>query len=730
MKIFKVHLVALTKDYAIRFGYRCTTMKKYCQQILLLLTMLCAVHSLLLAQKIPTEALQKINKMAGEDKVIAILDLIDDESVNYVYDDPDQVERLLKESLTLSQSLEYAAGIKDSHYQLMNFYKRHGNFVGVLEQLFRQDEHFQAMGTKEDLAENKILIGNEYKERGNLIDALKYYLQAKSIFEELGDVKGEAQVLGSIGLIYINEEKYNSAIEYLNEALKIFKNLPKEDDEAYINQAITYGSLGRAESYLGNYSKALEHFNTALEIDKMLEDPLGVAYDYFAIAEVMEMQNSNHSALKYIQTALETFEEQGDEFSATACKILEGKLYRKIGLNEQALDQLHQALETAHELDSKPFAKNAYEEMSKLYENLGETEKAFAYYKKFIAVKDSITSSEKSKSIEDLRNSYEVQQKTKENTRLRTQVESERNIKYLIMGIAVLGALFSLSFLFVIISRYRIKQKANRELEKQKDIIETNNEKMMGSIRYGRRIQKALLASGESISQAFPESFVFLKPKDIVSGDFFWYVNRGNEQIIAAIDCTGHGVPGAFMTVFGYSLLNRIVNNDGITEPSQILAMLGLEVMKLFQTKDEDQIIRDGMDMAVVKVNRDTKELQFAGAGRPLVLQTAKGQQYIKGDRVGLGGKQLVERGKPFTTFTHPYEQGDTFYIFSDGYQDQFGGPQGRKFMSKNFKRLLNDIQTLSMKEQEEHLEQHLKEWMGEEKQTDDMIVIGVKITE
>ena len=151
--------------------------------------------------------------------------------------------------------------------------------------------------------------------------------------------------------------------------------------------------------------------------------------------------------------------------------------------------------------------------------------------------------------------------------------------------------------------------------------------------------------------------------------------------------------------------------------------------MKLFQTKEEDQIIRDGMDMALVKIDRDNKLLQFAGAGRPLVLHTKDGQEYIKGDRVGLGGKQLVERGQPFTTYDHKYQEGDTFYIFSDGFQDQFGGPDNRKFMSKNFREMLEEIQPLSMQEQEQKLEERLQEWMGEEKQTDDMIVIGMRIT-
>ena len=304
----------------------------------------------------------------------------------------------------------------------------------------------------------------------------------------------------------------------------------------------------------------------------------------------------------------------------------------------------------------------------------------------------------------------------------------ERELKNLLILASVVGAILSLSFIVAMYNRYKLKQQANEELENKNHIIASTNEKMMGSIRYGRRIQKALLASGDQLDNAFPNSFIFLKPKDIVSGDFYWYADRGDEHILAAIDCTGHGVPGAFMTVFGYSLLNRIVSSDGVTEPSQVLELLGIEVMKLFQTKDEGQIIRDGMDMAIVRIDKKNRKLQFAGANRPLVLHTKDGQQRVRGDKVGLGGKTAVERGKAFTTFEHDYETGDAFYIFSDGYQDQFGGPDGRKFMSKRFRTLLEEVYPFDMKEQEQKLEDNLKEWMGNEKQTDDMIVIGVKL--
>lgn len=675
-----------------------------------------------------------ISETEGLEKVDAVIALCSSE-LYYIDEHAEEAYKFIQDNIKLASSLDYKTGLADSYLLLSEYYEYQGNLSQELEAAFKALELYKTVDNKLHIGKASVIIGNVYKDHGNLPDALKYYLDGKEIFEKIGDKSNEAKVLGSIGLIYRNENKFKSAIEYLQKALDIFLNEELMPERSYVDIATTYSNLGRCESELGNYNKAMDYFIRAKKIDEDLEDDYGVAYDYFSIAEVLQRQNSNHSALKYVKSALERFIDVGDNASIPACRILEGKIYRKMRLYDQALEQLTLAINQAQEDDAKPFVREGYEELSKLYEVMGNTPKAFEAYKMFIAVKDSITSSEISDSIEKLRNSYDVREKAKENDRLQKQIaleqkerELERTRRNQLTAFSLIGGLLLLTLLGVILSRYKLKQKANDELAQKNKIIANSNEKITGSIRYGRRIQKALLAAGEPIELAFPESFVFLKPKDIVSGDFFWYVNKGDEQIIAAIDCTGHGVPGAFMTVFGYSLLNKIVNGDGITDPSQILALLGLEVMKLFQTKEEDQIIQDGMDMALCKIDQKNKQLLYAGANRPLVLHTKDGQQHIKGDKVGLGGKIMLERGKPFHTHTIDYNLGDTFYIFSDGYQDQFGGPDGKKFMSKRFRKYLADIQPYSMQEQAQMLEDNIQDWMKHEKQTDDMIIIGVRL--
>ncbi len=576
------------------------------------------------------------------------------------------------------------------------------------------------------------LMGNIYKDRGRLEDALNYYLTSLDDAEQLDNKSEMARALGSIGLIYKNQEKYSEAVGYFQQALEILNDLSgaESDLEAI---AITYSNMGVCESELGNYEQAIKYFEEALKIDESLGSEYGIAFDNFSIAETYLNEGKHQEALGYIKKAIGIFEEFEDTASLLACRIVEGQLLHKVGESRKALFLLMESTEEAQALGMKPLVKQGYEQLYKAFEDLENTPKAYLYYKKYIAIKDSISSAEIASSIDRLKGQYDAEKKAEEIEKLKIEAalkQSQIDQQKQFFFFTAFGILLLLILLGVIYGRYQIKQHANQELEEQQKIIEDSNEKIMGSIRYGSRIQKALITASEPIEKAFPESFIFLKPRDVVTGDFYWYVNRGDEQILAAIDCTGHGVPGAFMTVFGYSLLNKIVNNDGVDEPSQILALLGFEVMKLFQTQEEDQVIQDGMDMALVKINQKEKKLYFAGANRPLILHNKEGQQQIKGDRIGLGGKKMLERGKPFNTFEYDYEPGDTFYIFSDGYADQFGGPESRKFMTKRFRELLNSLQKLSMQAQMKKLELTLKEWMGNERQTDDMIIIGVKLGE
>ena len=293
---------------------------------------------------------------------------------------------------------------------------------------------------------------------------------------------------------------------------------------------------------------------------------------------------------------------------------------------------------------------------------------------------------------------------------------------------------------------YRIKKEANIQLEaknklileqkdeiqKQKEIAESQRDQIAyqkkhitDSIQYALRIQSALLPSLELFSDRI-DHFVLYKPRDIVSGDFYWVSEvEGSRQLIIAADCTGHGVPGAFMSMLGVSFLNEIVLNKGITQPDEIMNTLRENVIHSLKQKQDDSSVKDGMDMCICLLDLEKRTLQFAGANNPLWIISKGELTEIKGDKMPVA---IHETMKPYTNHWIDLKKGDTFYIFSDGFADQFGGPNQKKFLSKNFKDSLTEMQKKSMLEQGAELDKIFEEWRKEVEQVDDVTIIGVRV--
>ncbi|MCH7656946.1 MAG: SpoIIE family protein phosphatase [Bacteroidetes bacterium] len=268
-----------------------------------------------------------------------------------------------------------------------------------------------------------------------------------------------------------------------------------------------------------------------------------------------------------------------------------------------------------------------------------------------------------------------------------------------------------------------LKQKT--EIENQKDIIEQKNIDITDSIRYAKRIQDAILPSLKVIKDNLKDSFVLYLPKDIVSGDFYWVKEKNESLVIVAADCTGHGVPGAFMSMLGISFLNEIVEKDNITSPEKILNTLRENIVTALRQRGLETESKDGMDMAVCAYNKKLKRLSFAGANNPLYLVRNRELVQTDGNRMPVAIHIKME---DFTKHDIPIEPGDSLYIFSDGFVDQFGGPEGKKFKNKKFKQLLVDIQGENMGVQKEILNKTMTEWRGEQEQIDDIVVLGFKV--
>jgi serine phosphatase RsbU (regulator of sigma subunit) len=386
---------------------------------------------------------------------------------------------------------------------------------------------------------------------------------------------------------------------------------------------------------------------------------------------------------------------------------------------------------------------DCYRSLSQIKEKAGNTGEALQYYKLFAEMKDSMINDNKTKFISNLQEDYEINKKEQENKVLQAQNEvSATTIKQqkLVSYFITAGLLLAIALAFFIFRGYRQKQKANEiimhqkeEVEKQKSIaeeksiiVEEKNKEILDSIHYAKRIQSALLTSEKYMKKILPEHFVFYKPKDIVSGDFYWSVKHHDKIYFAAADCTGHGVPGAFMSLVGISFLNEILVEKKIYSPEKILDQLRDDIIRTLNPEESIEETKDGMDIVLCCYDPDTKELQFAAANNPLYLiRNGKLTEY-KADKFPVGkyyGEML-----PFTLQSIPLQPGDLIYTFTDGYADQFGGPDGKKYKYKQLQNLLLSFHAQPMEKQKQKLDDEMIAWKGNLEQVDDILIIGIKI--
>ena len=271
----------------------------------------------------------------------------------------------------------------------------------------------------------------------------------------------------------------------------------------------------------------------------------------------------------------------------------------------------------------------------------------------------------------------------------------------------------------------KVDERTN-DLVKEKELVELQHNEIRESIQYAKRIQASILPPLKKIKNGLPESFIYYEPKDVVSGDFYWYEELNKKSLFAVVDCTGHGVPGAFMSIIGYTQLNEIISEQKISTPGIILKELDKRVkLALNQNSKEDKNSKDGMELGIMMINYNQKKLEYSGAMRPLYMVKDGDLHIVKGNKFSIGGRSF--RRKEFVTTRINIEKGDCFYLFSDGYPDQFGGPRGKKFMTKHVGEMLQGIAHLSMAEQGSVIKKTIKNWMGDEEQVDDILITGIK---
>ncbi len=553
----------------------------------------------------------------------------------------------------------------------------------------------------------------------NFNESIANFERSLAVSHQLNDTTNEATINRELGELHIEQGDYEAAVGYLKKSLAMYQAARDT-----VRQGLTLLSLATALNHVNRHTEALDYLNNSLPTVQRGKDIQLVRLYYGLLAQTYQHLGQSEPAMEYFMYYMSIDSEIQERVSRKVQQqavLAEEQVFKK----KQELAQTMLELERAQELTT--------EQRSAISELNAET-----------ALKEMAINEKEAR------------------------LKNEAWVRRLLTG----GVLLSLGMLSLVVVYSRQTKKknvllANRNeaIKKQKNEIENqqeellqqsstleeahrelgkNNRKMLHSINYAQRIQGAMLPEESDLQHLVNDSFIFFRPRDIVSGDFYWFTETrqrtlenqlafgdadnqedcSSKVLIAAMDCTGHGVPGALMSMIGFNFLNDI-EQKGIFQPNEILNTLHLSVRRFL--KQDETANKDGMDAALCLIDPQERVLEFAGANRPLVYIQEGKMHVIKGDRSAVGGAD-TDRNHRFTKHTVPLDKETWVYLFSDGYQDQFGGEQRRKFMSKKLREELLDIHLLPFAQQKQHLDQTLQQWMGNTAQIDDILVMGFKV--
>jgi serine phosphatase RsbU (regulator of sigma subunit) len=640
--------------------------------------------------------------------------------------DDEKAMRYYFKALKLMEEIGFRTGIS-SCYQNIGFALQYqGKYNEAIQYTLKGIKIKEELKDEKGAAAGYNTIGNAYTKLGNYLEALKYYFISLKLKEKMNDQLGVSVALLNIGSVLSSEGKIDAARLYEERALAIKQVLGDRQGEAmvYCNIGDLYFAQKKHKEALRNHLKAYRIAEELTDNQLINTTSILIGKTYFAVEQYNE-------ALAYYLKALKSSTELDDkENMINSCNGM-GTCYEQQNDYFRALTYYEKALTISKEIKLKTGVRNAYENLTSVNEKLKNYEKALYYNKLYSQIKDTLLSEESLKQSAELNTRYETDKKEKEILLLtKEQQLKDKTLKeqrLVRMGLIIgLGLFLALSFLLY--NRYRFKQKANLILEKQKEEIQEKNILITDSIDYAKTIQEAILPDDEKLRAFFPDYFILYKPKAIVSGDFYWVGKKGNKTICAVADCTGHGVPGAFMSLLGHNILENVIQRDASLDPGSILSGLNEEIVTRFSKGQERETVKHGMDIALISIDSMNQELQYAGAKNSLYLVRANTLTEIKADRVSTG---VVSKDHSVVTYTNHKERlqkGDVLYLFSDGFPDQKGGPDKKKFFYQPFKDLLVSIHQLPVEEQQQQLDAAIVKWIGAGEQVDDILVMGIKI--
>ncbi|WKV11225.1 tetratricopeptide repeat protein [Marivirga harenae] len=594
-------------------------------------------------------------------------------------------------------------------------------------------------------------LGISYYGLGAYEKTLEYFLKVLELEKELDNLPSLSRAMNNVGIIYDEIGRLDKSADYYEESLKL-----KESFQDSLGISTTMSNLGLLYLKMEKPEKAIQYFRKCYLIDKRLNDPVGIYNSLHNIGIYHKDFGDQDSAVYYIEKALLAVPKGEKHFDKTYIVKSLAQSYLRVKDYDKASKYFQRAVNSAIEVEALDVLRESYKGLSEIYENNAQFEKSLSAYKKYKALNDSIFNQDFNSKVSQLEKNFEIQSKEKEIQLLTNKAEitslqltRREYTNYFLIALGIMLAVVA----FISYNRFQIKNKShkvlqlkNEEINLQKSEIKENRDEIaaqrdnildqkhaleeasseiMKSIWYAQHIQQAILPDLNQIKSVFHEFFMLYMPKSIVSGDFYWFTKKDDKIFFALADCTGHGIPGAFMTVMANDLLNSIVIQQDEHDCANILNLLDEAVLSSLQYKGNSS--NDGLDIALFCIDSKSRELTFSGAGIDMLVFQKEEWRTYKGERFSIGGFKESEfknaRNKKLNL-----EDDAQIYFYTDGYVDQFGGKEDKKFMRKRLSLILDDIKLLPFEQQKLKLEKAITEWKSDREQTDDISFTGIRI--
>ncbi len=662
--------------------------------------------------------------------------------LQYEFEDELKAKEYIEKAKELSEKIGYKKGLGMSFMYLGFFADDKSNYTESLKYYTACLKAFESIGHKRGMANAYNSIGSVHYIRGNYPQALQSHFSALKLRELIGDKKGIASSYGNIGNVYNDQENFPQALKYYFSCLKIMQQI----DNAQ-GVGTTYNNIALVYTEQRNYKEALKNHFSSLRIRENLDDKKGIASSYNNIGLVYFYSGNYPEAEKNYFISLKMKEALDDKslIAGQYCNL--GEVFFKQNKYPEARDYLMKAKKWSEEIGYRENLKNIYNTLSELDSKEKNYKGAYDNHILYIKYRDSLNNEDTREKIIQNQMTYDFEKKEavsevehkKELENQKMLADEKSRKQRLILIFVAIGLLFVVVFAGYVFRSLRITRKQKRiielqknyaeeqkkEVEHQKNLVEEKQKEIIDSITYAKRLQQAILPSDKELKKHLPDSFVLYKPKDIVAGDFYWLHTSVDEEyvFIAAADSTGHGVPGAMVSVVCSNALNRAVSEFKLIDTGKILDKTRELVLETFAKSGEE--IKDGMDISLMSINKKQNVINWSGANNQLWFFQYNILNEIKPDKQSIG---KTDNPKTFTTHSIKLNVGDVFYLMTDGYPDQFGGLKGKKYKYKQLQEKLVEYSNLSLIQQKEKLNLDFEDWKGDLEQVDDVTIIGIKM--